>query len=66
MALGSIAVPGWCGLPMVVLAFHDDYENSKGTKNMVELAQNAGITVKLVTGDNMTDEAIDRRTKKER
>jgi hypothetical protein len=32
----------------LVLAFHDDIRNSKGTKHMVNIARDAGIPVKLV------------------
>lgn len=35
------------GKPDLVLAFHDDLENSKGTKNMVMQAKAAGIPVIL-------------------
>ena len=31
------------GKPDFVLAFHDDYENSRGTRNMVSQAQDRGI-----------------------
>lgn len=34
------------GKPDLVLAFHDDLENSKGTKNMVNQAKKAGLPVK--------------------
>lgn len=33
--------------PRFVLAFHDDLSQSKGTKNMVNIAREAGITVRL-------------------
>ncbi len=36
--------------PDFVLAFHSDITKSKGTKNMVFLAREAGIPVKIVTG----------------
>jgi len=35
------------GKPTVVIAFHDDAENSKGTKNMIEQSLKAGIPVYL-------------------
>ena len=35
------------GKPDLVLAFHDDIENSKGTKNMMEQAKKAGIATLL-------------------
>jgi hypothetical protein len=37
------------GKPDLVLAFHDDLENSKGTKNMIEQAKKAGVRVQVVT-----------------
>lgn len=37
------------GKPDLVLAFHDDIENSKGTKHMVSISQKAGINT-LVLG----------------
>lgn len=33
-------------VPHLVIAFHDDLENSKGTKDMVERARKAGIEVR--------------------
>ncbi len=39
------------GKPNIVLAFHDDLQKSKGTRNMVNLAIKAGIPVKLVSHD---------------
>jgi hypothetical protein len=36
------------GKPELVIAFHHDIENSKGTKHMVGIAIKAGIKVKLV------------------
>jgi hypothetical protein len=36
------------GKPDLVLAFHDDLENSKGTKDMIEQATAAGIPVEIV------------------
>lgn len=38
------------GKPTLVLAFHPFIENSKGTKNMVQIAQRAGIPVQIITG----------------
>src|SRR5260221_1975327 len=35
----------------LVLAFHDDLENSKGTKDMVERAKKAGIRIKHYSHD---------------
>jgi hypothetical protein len=34
--------------PELVVAFHNDIEHSKGTKNMVTKATNAGIEVKII------------------
>lgn len=36
--------------PSMVIAFHGDIENSKGTKDMVGRAIAAGITVKILSG----------------
>lgn len=36
------------GKPELVLAFHDDIENSKGTKDMVQLAQLKGIEYRII------------------
>lgn len=36
------------GKPDIVLAFHDDIENSKGTKDMVKRATKAGIPVQVI------------------
>jgi homoserine dehydrogenase len=36
------------GKPDMVIAFHDDLENSRGTKNMVEQSRKRGITVVTV------------------
>ena len=41
------------GKPTLVLAFHDDIQSSKGTKDMIKRANKAGIPVWLVSG---TDE----------
>lgn len=38
------------GKPTDVLAFHDDIDNSKGTKNMVEQARKAGVRVTIIGG----------------
>jgi hypothetical protein len=38
------------GKPDLVLAFHPDIENSKGTKDMVSRAKKAGVTVKIIAG----------------
>jgi hypothetical protein len=35
--------------PELVIAFHDDIKNSKGTKDMVTIAQKAGITVVIIS-----------------
>lgn len=37
------------GKPDVVLAFHDDILNSKGTKNMMEISHKAGLQVILAS-----------------
>lgn len=37
------------GKPELVLAFHSDLENSKGTKDMVAKARKAGIPVEVYT-----------------
>lgn len=34
--------------PDLVIAFHHSIESSKGTKNMVEIAQEAGIPVRVI------------------
>lgn len=36
------------GKPELVIAFHDDLDNSKGTANMVKIAKRAGVRVRLV------------------
>lgn len=38
--------------PVIVVAFHDDISNSKGTKNMVEYALKVGIPVIGVTNSS--------------
>jgi hypothetical protein len=35
--------------PDLVVAFHNDFENSKGTRNMVKIAKKADIKVMLAT-----------------
>jgi hypothetical protein len=35
--------------PDLVLAFHHDLENSKGTKDMVQRARKAGVPVQIIT-----------------
>ena len=35
------------GKPDKVIAFHQDIDNSKGTKNMIKIAEKAGIPVEL-------------------
>lgn len=35
------------GKPTLVMAFHDFIDNSKGTKHMVKIASEAGVTVKI-------------------
>jgi hypothetical protein len=37
------------GRPDMVIAFHDDFENSRGTKNMIEQAQKAGLPTRVVS-----------------
>lgn len=37
------------GKPDLVLAFHADLANSKGTKHMVEIARTAGVSVEVFT-----------------
>lgn len=39
------------GKPDRVIAFHDDIEHSKGTKNMVTIAREEGIPVEIITHD---------------
>lgn len=36
--------------PTVVVAFHDDLANSRGTKDMVQAAKRRGIRVEVITG----------------
>lgn len=40
------------GKPTLVLAFHSDLANSKGTKDMVEVARAAGTEVRIFTGED--------------
>lgn len=37
------------GRPDLVLAFHENIEQSKGTKNMITIAEKAGIPTKVIT-----------------
>ncbi len=37
------------GKPELILAFHDDLDHSKGTKDMVERARKAGVPVKVIS-----------------
>lgn len=37
------------GYEICVIAFHDDIENSKGTKNMLKIAEDAGVVTEIVT-----------------
>jgi len=39
------------GKPDLVVAFHNDLENSKGTKNMVSIARKAGVPVRVFTSN---------------
>lgn len=46
------------GKPNLVLAFHDDIENSKGTGHMVKIAREAGVSVLIIKStDNPKDVA---------
>jgi hypothetical protein len=36
------------GKPDLVVAFHDDLDNSKGTKDMVAIAKKAGVAVRII------------------
>lgn len=36
------------GNPDIVIAYHDDIENSKGTKNMITQAKDKGIKVQII------------------
>ncbi len=36
------------GKPDLVLAFHDDLDHSKGTKDMVEISREAGVEVRVI------------------
>jgi hypothetical protein len=36
--------------PHVAFAFHSDLDNSKGTKDMVSIAEAAGVEVQVITG----------------
>ena len=44
------------GKPDVVIAFHQDIENSKGTKDMVERAEKVGIKVEIIRNKGTTRE----------
>jgi YspA, cpYpsA-related SLOG family len=46
------------GQPDFIIAFHDDIENSKGTKNMLNLAKKAGIQFVVVHHDAPWDPDI--------
>jgi len=50
------------GKPDMVLAFHDDIDSSKGTRNMVEQAKKKGIPVRVYNskGENYRDSAPDQ------
>ena len=37
--------------PDLVLAFHNDIENSRGTKDMVTIARDAGIEVRVISSE---------------
>lgn len=39
--------------PELVIAFHDDIENSKGTKDCVQEAKRRGISVEVIDGKNV-------------
>lgn len=39
------------GAPDLVLAFHEDFFNSKGTRDMVKKARNAGLPVRIYLED---------------
>lgn len=38
--------------PTLVLAFHDDIENSRGTKDLARRAEKAGVPVRIVTSND--------------
>jgi hypothetical protein len=42
--------------PDLVLAFHDNLEESRGTKHMVEIAKKAGIETKLFSSSSHWDD----------
>lgn len=44
--------------PDVVLAFHDDLENSKGTRHCVTEAEKRGLEVRKYTTESFSDEAL--------
>ena len=35
--------------PILVIAFHDDFDNSKGTKNMITLAQKIRVPTEVIS-----------------
>lgn len=41
------------GKPTLVVAFHDDIENSKGTKNMLTQAKRASVPTRVITSSNV-------------
>lgn len=41
------------GKPDLVVAFHDDIEQSKGTKHMLKIAKKAGVSCMIVTHDKV-------------
>lgn len=41
--------------PDLVLAFHDSLKDSKGTKDMVNAARKAGVTVEIISHDSGRD-----------
>ena len=43
------------GRPTDVLAFHDDFENSKGTKDMIQRARKAGLTTTIISHTTTTN-----------
>jgi len=43
------------GKPEIVIAFHDDLEHSKGTKDMIRQARAAGIPVEVRSSNKSSD-----------
>ena len=43
------------GSPDLVLAFHEDFASSKGTKNMMEISMKAGVSGIVITHDTPKD-----------